>query len=136
MGESVPLVANVYSFHPTGAADFSVSNNGVLAYQSYVSRSQLAWLDRQGHVVSTIGPSGVNLKLARLSPDGKKIATSIYDVERGANHIWVIDVETGEARRVIPGPGLVDSPVWSPDSSRLVFSRAFDSPPKLFVRGY
>jgi Tol biopolymer transport system component len=29
----------------------------------------------------------------------------------------------------------VDSPVWSPDSSKLAFSRAFDSPPKLFVRG-
>jgi Tol biopolymer transport system component/DNA-binding winged helix-turn-helix (wHTH) protein len=134
-GEPIPLISKIYTFHPTGAADFSVSNNGVLAYQRYVSRSQLAWTDRRGQIVSTIGPGGINLKLARLSPDGKKIATSIYEVEHGVNHIWIIDAETGTARRVIPGPGLVDSPVWSPDSTRIAFSRAFDSPPKLFVRG-
>jgi len=135
MGEPVPLVAKVYSFHPSGAADFSVSPKGVLAYQRYLSRSQLAWVDRRGQIVNTIGPGSVNLKLARLSPDGKKIATSIYDVERGINRIWIIDAETGTARQVVPGPGLVDNPVWSPDSSKLAFNRAFDSPPRLFVRG-
>jgi Tol biopolymer transport system component/DNA-binding winged helix-turn-helix (wHTH) protein len=135
LGEPLAVVSQTYSFLPTGAADFSVSNNGMLAYRRYQSRSQLAWVSRHGEVVSTIGPANVNLKQARLSPDGKKIATPIFDVNRGVNDMWIIDAETGAARKVIVGRGLVDNPVWAPDSARLAFSRAYDTPPKLFVRG-
>ena len=134
-GEPFAVVSRTYSFFPTGAADFSVSNNGMLAYRRYMSRSQLAWVNRRGEVVSTIGPANVNLKQARVSPDGKKIATPIFDVNRGVNDIWIIDAETGAARRVIVGPGLVDNPVWSPDSIKLAFNRAYGGPPKLFLRG-
>jgi len=112
-----------------------VSNNGMLAYRRYQSRSQLAWVSRRGEVMSTIGPGDVNLKQARLSPDGKKIATPIFDVSRGVKDMWIIDAETGAARKVIVGRGLVDNPVWAPDSASLAFSRAYDGPPKLFMRG-
>ncbi len=134
-GEPLAIVSRVYSFLPTGAADFSVSNNGMLAYKRYVSRSQLAWVNRRGEVQSTIGPANVNLKQARVSPDGKEIATPIFDVNRGVNDMWIIDARTGAARRAIPGPGFVDNPVWSPDSGTLAFNRVYDSPPKLFLRG-
>jgi serine/threonine-protein kinase len=77
----------------------------------------------------------VNVKEARLSPDRKKIATAIFNVNRGSNEIWIVNTETGAARRAIVGPCSVDSPVWAPDSRRLAFSRAFDTPPKLFLRG-
>ena len=33
------------------------------------------------------------------------------------------------------GAALVDNPVWAPDSRKLAFSRAYDGPPKLFLRG-
>jgi Tol biopolymer transport system component len=112
-----------------------VSTNGLLAYKRYVSRSQLAWVTRHGEVVSKIGPANVNLKQARLSPDGEKIATPIFDVNRGVNDIWIIDARTGAARRAISGPGLADNPVWAPDSAKLAFNRAYAGPPKLFVRG-
>jgi Tol biopolymer transport system component/DNA-binding winged helix-turn-helix (wHTH) protein len=135
LGEPFAVVSQAYSFFPTGAADFSVSNNGMLAYKRYVSRSQLAWVNRRGEVLSTIGPANVNLKQARFSPDGKKIAAPIFDVTRGVNDMWIIDAETGAARRAIVGRGLVDNPVWSPDSRKLAFHRAYEGPPKLFVRG-
>jgi Tol biopolymer transport system component/DNA-binding winged helix-turn-helix (wHTH) protein len=134
LGEPLAVVSRVYT-HNSGAADFSTSNNGILAYKRYVSRSQLAWVTRHGEVVSTIGPSNVNLKQARLSPDGKQIATAIFDVNRGINDMWIIDTETGAARRAIVGRGTVDSPVWAPDSSMLAFSRSYDTPPKLYLRG-
>src|SRR5205814_7474260 len=35
------LVSETYSFFPTGAADFSVSGNGVLAYRRYLTSPQL-----------------------------------------------------------------------------------------------
>jgi len=134
-GEPYAIVSQTYSFLPSGAADFSVSENGMLAYRRYQSRSQLAWVNRRGEVLRTIGPSGVNVKQARISPDGKKIAAPIFDVTRGINEMWIIDAQTGSARKALPGPGLLDNPVWSPDSTRIAFSRAYDTPPKLFVRG-
>jgi hypothetical protein len=134
-GDSFAVVPQTYSFFPTGAADFTVSNNGVLAYHRYLSRSQLVWVNRRGEVVSTVGPGNVNLKQGRLSPDGKKIATPIFDVNRGVNDMWIIDVETGAARRSIIGHGLVDNPVWAPDSRTLAFNRATDNGPKIFTRG-
>jgi Tol biopolymer transport system component len=134
-GEPLPIASSIYSFFPTGAADFSTSNNGLLAYQRYLSRSQLAWVNRRGEVVRTIGPANVNLKHGRLSPDGKKVATAIFDLNRGVFDIWVIDLESGASRRAIVGRRLVTNPVWAPDSQRLVFNGAYDSPPKLFLRG-
>ena len=134
-GEPLPLVARTYSFSPTGAADFSVSNNGALAYRRYQSRSQIAWVNRQGEVVKTIGPANINVKQSRLSPDGARVAISLFNVDRGANEIWLIDIATGASRKLIAGPGLAENPVWAPDSARLVFNRAFDTPPKLFIRG-
>jgi Tol biopolymer transport system component/DNA-binding winged helix-turn-helix (wHTH) protein len=133
--EPLPVVSQTYSFFATGAADFSVSNNGTLAYRRYRSQSQLAWVNRRGDVVETVGPANVNVKQGRLSPDGKRIAASIYSADGGVNDMWIIDAETNAARRVIAGRGHVDNPVWAPDSARLAFSRAYDSPPKMFVRG-
>ena len=134
-GEPFPVVARAYSFIVSGAADFSVSENGVLAYRKYLSRSRLAWVNRRGELVRTIGPANVNLKQARISPDRKTIATAIFDVNRGGKDVWLIDAETGESRRVAVGRGNVENPVWSPDSKRLLFSRAWDGPPKLVIRG-
>ena len=41
------------------------------------------WVDRAGRQISAIGPANINVKFARVSPDGKRVATAIYDVERG-----------------------------------------------------
>lgn len=134
-GEPVAIVRKVYSFLNTGAADFSVAANGVLAYQRYVGRCQLAWVDRKGQVITTVGPRGVNLKYAAVSPDGANTATSIFDPDRGVMDIWIIATATGAARRLFTGPGLAVFPVWSPDSRKIVYGRGFGgSPPKLFMR--
>ncbi|MBC8166729.1 MAG: PD40 domain-containing protein [Bryobacteraceae bacterium] len=135
-GEPVAVAHRIYSFLNTGAADFSVSETGVLAYQRYVGRSQLAWVDRKGQVITTVGPRGVNLKYATLSPNGANIATSIFDADRGVLDIWIISTTSGAERRMFTGPGLGVFPVWSPDSRKLVYGRGFSgSPPKLFIKG-
>jgi DNA-binding winged helix-turn-helix (wHTH) protein/WD40 repeat protein len=135
-GEAAPVASRVYSFAKTGAADFSVSNNGAIAYQSYVSRSQLVWVDRAGHQLATIGPANINVKSARLSPDGQRLATAIYDIERGEQDLWVFDVKTNSGRRLTSDPAIRDAPVWSPDSRTLAFlNQADGNPPKVHVRG-
>ncbi len=119
-GEAMPVASRIY-FFGTGAADFSVSDRGAIAYQSYVSRSQLVWVDRVGRQLATIGPANINVKSARLSPDGQRLATAIYDIERGWQDLWIFDVKTNSGRRLTPDPSLRDAPVWSPDSKTLAF---------------
>jgi eukaryotic-like serine/threonine-protein kinase len=136
IGEAMPVASRISFFFQTGAADFSVSDRGALAYQSYVSRSQLVWVDRAGHQLATIGPANVNVKSARLSPDGHRLATAIYDTERGQQDLWIFDVKTNSGRRLAAEPALRDAPVWSPDSTTLAFlHQADDNPPRVYVRG-
>jgi DNA-binding winged helix-turn-helix (wHTH) protein len=120
-GEAIPVLNKVYSFRPTGGADFSVSNSGTLAFQSFASRSQLVWVDRQGRQVGSASPANANLESGRLSADGRKLATAIYDVERGGQNLWIVDLESNAARELTLDPGLRDAPIWSPDSKRLGF---------------
>lgn len=134
-GEAMPVASKIYSFAKTGAADFSVSGSA-LAYESVTSRSQLVWVDRAGHEVATIGPADINVKSARLSPDGLRLATAVYDVERGEQDLWIFDVKTNSGRRLTESTALRDAPVWSPDSKRLAFLSVTDgNPPKVHLRG-
>lgn len=136
-GEAIPIVSKLYSFFPTGAADFSVSDNGSIAYMSYSSRSQLAWVDRQGRQLSTIGPAGINVKSGRLSPDGRRLVAAIYDVQKGYQNLWLFDTASGAGRLITPAVGLRDGPVWSPDSARLAYMLNPDGarPPGIALRG-
>jgi Tol biopolymer transport system component/DNA-binding winged helix-turn-helix (wHTH) protein len=134
-GQAMPVASKIYSFAKTGAADFSASGSA-LAYQSLTNRSQLVWVDRTGHEVATIGPANINVKSGRLSPDGKWLATAIYDVEQGGQDLWIFDVKTNSGRRLTAEGALRDAPVWSPDSKRLAFlSQTDGDPPKVHLRG-
>jgi Tol biopolymer transport system component len=131
----VPIAGQVSSFLPSGAADFSVSDNGVLVYMRYTGRSQLAWVDREGRQTGTIGPDNALGKSGRISPDGRYVAAPKFDVERSAHDIWLFETGSDAGRRLVSGPGMAGAPVWSPDSRRIAFLRAVGGPPTMFVRG-
>jgi len=42
-------------------------------------------------------------------------------VDDRETHLWLVDVETGRARRLTDGPGPESNPVWSPDGRRIAF---------------
>ncbi|MCX6607889.1 MAG: winged helix-turn-helix domain-containing protein [Acidobacteria bacterium] len=135
-GEAVSVASKVYSFLPTGAADFSVSDQGTLAYTTLVGRSQITWVDRQGRPLSTIGPANAPVKAGRLSPDGKSFALALYDVERAAQNLWIYDTQSNAGRQLTLAPGVRDSAVWSPDGKKLAHLYGFDGmPPRLAIRG-
>jgi Tol biopolymer transport system component len=120
-GDPKAIASHVPRFGYSGAADFSVSGKGVLAYQSFASRSQFIWVDRKGKRLSAASPAGLDGSLVRLSPDGRSLATAVFDIERGVIDIWLYDVRTGAGRKAISGPGISHIPAWSPDSHRLVW---------------
>ena len=120
-GDPKAIANHVPRFGYSGAAEFSVSAKGVLAYQTFTGRSQFIWVDRTGKRLSAASPAGLDGSLVRLSPDGRSLATAVFDIERGVTDIWLYDTRTGGGRKVISGPGISHLPVWSPDSHRLVW---------------
>jgi Tol biopolymer transport system component len=134
-GDAVPLADSLHVFQPTAAADFSVSTNGVLVYQPLRKNARVAWVDRAGRELERVGPDGQSVVYVRASPDGRKVAASVHNPEKGAAEIWVYDTRSKVNRVVAPGPGITDKPVWSPDGTRLLYSRALGAGPRLYVRG-
>jgi WD40 repeat protein len=121
-GEPKAIVRRVSSFGPTGSADFSVSQRGVLAYQTQVARSEFIWVDRKGNRLSVVSPPDITANHVRLSPDGRWLASATFDAEHGVPEIWLYDAANGAGRRILFGEGVIRSlPVWSPDSRRLVY---------------
>ena len=133
VGEPLVVASQVFTFRPSGSASFSVSENGVLAYQRAPMSSRIAWVDRSGREIQAITPGNLAVKYVRLSPDESRIAAVLYDVEKGSSDVWTFNVDGGAARRVVVGGGLADSPIWSPDSKRIALVRAASRGPEVFV---
>ena len=52
-GEPTIVVERLPFFDKTGWAEFSASENGVLAYMTEFPKTRLVWLDRSGHETGT-----------------------------------------------------------------------------------
>src|SRR5881628_1772605 len=61
----------------------------------------------------------------QLSPDGRWVAYTVTEYSlkdnRGTTRIWLVDVASGQARRLTEGPGSDRQPRWSPDGRTLAF---------------
>jgi Tol biopolymer transport system component len=115
-GEPVRIVDDV--------AAFSVSPAGVLAYRQGGANNlpQLTWFDRAGAPLDTVGAPDVGPSSVELSPDGKRLATFRL-VEAGVTNIWLMDMVRGVPTRFTFDRDPDTYPLWSPDGSRIVFTR-------------
>ena len=105
-----------------GTEVFSVSSGGALAYATApaVESSQLTWADRQGKVMSTVGPPGADAAVS-LSPDEKRAV--VRDADYGVpGDLWTIDVSDGRRTRLTFRRNNYSPGVWSPDSSRIAYA--------------
>jgi serine/threonine-protein kinase len=106
-------------------ASFAIARNGTLVYrtgdaQGAASPSRtLVWVDRQGHEESLGAPSR-RYMYPRLSPDGRKLALDIRDLQ---NDIWVWDVvRHGPLTRLTIDPVRhTRGAIWSNDGHRIAF---------------
>ncbi len=57
------------------------------------------------------------------SPDGKRIALSDIEIVEGRayEHVYVIDVESGEKEKLTSYPGVNDFSAWSPDGGKIMY---------------
>jgi Tol biopolymer transport system component len=124
-GSPVPLVPDVQINPQTGTGAFSVSQNGVLVYQSGASSgTQLEWLDRNGKALGRLA-SETNTRDVQLSPDGALVSATFPEGVAQISAVWVFDIARGRRRRVTFEHDS-SSAVWSPDGTRLVYASVRD----------
>src|SRR5215831_6731619 len=99
---------------------FSISQTGVLAYDSNSGKTQLAWIDRNGRQLSSLSQPS-NYFRPWLSPDEKQVAVDDVDAQ-GNRDIWIIDLARGNPTRFTFDPAVDWLPVWSPDGSKILFA--------------
>ena len=122
----------------SASGGFAASDTGVLAYRAGAAqRRQLVWVNRQGHVIRSIGEAETDfIASPELSPDDQSVV--VFRQPTGDNDIWVIELARNLARRVTDGPPADAHPLWDPDGLHVVFSsRRFGSgsPARLAVSG-
>ena len=106
----------------TGRGFFSASQTGTLTFVGFnAPNTQLVWFDRGGKQLGQIGSPAADLGV-RLSPDEKHVAVTRLDLQAGTTDIWVIDLVRNKPSRLTFNPAGDAGPVWSPDSSRIIFS--------------
>ena len=134
-GEPVPIGQRVESAAVPGIVAFSTSTTGVLAYgngETTTAHLQLTWVDRKGAVLGTVGPPGPYRGIS-LSPDGLKIAAHRHETDGG--DIWITDIKRNSTTRLTFDASQENSsPVWSPESDRVVFSSSRNGRQGLYVK--
>jgi eukaryotic-like serine/threonine-protein kinase len=122
MGDAAPVVQNVgyYGALP----DFTASTNGILIYRNghLDQLSQPTWFDRQGAFKGTLGDVGFYQGISLL-PDGTQALMSYQNHLQPLSRldVWLRDIH-GLKTRVTMGQGENVTPIWSPDSLRIIFS--------------
>jgi len=137
LGDPVTVVERVM-MKPSGAANYAVSHAGTLVYigagQSEMSAPRaLVWVDRKGHEE----PTGAPLRAygtPRISPDGTRIATEIYDA---TTDIWIRHFGQETLRRLTfdspGGAGMgAGMAVWTPDSRHIIFEARRTGMPSVY----
>jgi Tol biopolymer transport system component len=119
-GRPVPILEGVSYGRDNGAAQFSVSKTGTLAYVSGATgelERQISWLDRSGiHTALRSTPtSWGNLQFA---PDGRRLAADIGGAGNQRD-IWIINGES--STRLTFGGSDNFRPVWTDDGEGILF---------------
>jgi serine/threonine protein kinase/Tol biopolymer transport system component len=98
---------------------FTASENGVLAYQVAQSGvgGRLTWFDQSGRRLSTVGENSAAYS-PQLSPDGRRALVILGDPN---NDVWVYELGRGLRTRLTTEAQVTVSPIWSPDSSQILF---------------
>ena len=122
-GEPRLLTEEVLFFPQVMRAVFDASRGNVLVAQTGKGAhlSQLTWYDRSGKPTGTVGKPGWYNNL-HLSPDGHRVSADETDPDGRNIDIWVHDPAREASTRLTFDPALDQTPVWSPDGKKIMFS--------------
>ena len=133
-GEPTAVAEDLLYFRDLGQSDFSVSNNGVLAYAAGATSSRLVWYGRNGTEIGQVGDPA-HFFFPRLSPDGETVAVDVLDRRAGTTDIYLYDLARGAKPSRLTMDFIADwTPVFSPDGKQLAFASARAGAPHVHVK--
>jgi Tol biopolymer transport system component len=106
------------------AGNFATSANGTLGYAEgdNTARSDVVLVSRDGRTVRSVDTSWrANFASVALSPDGKRLATSI--VSDGQEHLWIKSLDGDAPLRLTFGRHQSSTPTWTADGASVLFTR-------------
>ncbi len=112
------IAASELSF---GTAHFALSQGGTLAYLPGTlsgPERTLVWVDRKG-ASHPVTDSARAFETPRLSPDGRQVAVTSREASAD---LWTYQMGQGNLVHFTFDPAEEETPVWSPDGKRLVYS--------------
>jgi eukaryotic-like serine/threonine-protein kinase len=128
-GVTVPGAEAVAVTVGSAHSSVSVSNEGTILFGTGSGRYQLAWLNREGKVLSTVGQPDRYGSL-RIAPDGARLVAGLADSSSHSD-LWLFELS-----RAIPSRltflGMFGTGAWSPDGQRVGYHLL--SSRKLMVR--
>ena len=140
-GDPVPVINGVSRTGAYGVvgsgAQFSVSDNGALAYMpgaAVATQAQLdlALIDRTGRVERLMLPRRA-YEAPRVSPDGKQIAVSASGSNKEAV-VLIYDLSGTTSPRPLTFGGRNRFPIWSGDGQRIAFQSDREGDLAIFVQ--
>jgi serine/threonine protein kinase len=120
-GEAAPVAEGVSLTFPVNSEPITVSDNGVLLYESggrVGQNNQIAWYDRTGKLLQDVGDAASVLDPA-ISPDEKVVA--FRRLRASGADLWLWELGRGAAQRFTTDPSINLTPFWSPRGDRIVF---------------
>jgi serine/threonine protein kinase/Tol biopolymer transport system component len=122
-GDPSPVAEQIAIVGAAAGRAVSVSGSGVLAYRTgaNLTQGQLAWFDRAGRRLGTLGEPADYTNPA-LSRDGTRVAVGRRDPKTSTRDIWLFEVERGTASRLTFDPADDFNAVFSPDGTRILFT--------------
>jgi eukaryotic-like serine/threonine-protein kinase len=119
-GAPVRVSESVSYISRWGQPGYAASNNGVLVYHpgGGTSQTEIVRFSREAGSAESLGIEGMNIDLSR---DGTRLAVMRLDPKSGVPDIWVHDLVRGVSSRLTWSEMADVGPVWSPDSTRIVY---------------
>lgn len=130
-GTAVPVVEGLLQSRTSGAAQYSVSATGSLAYAAGGVQSdqrKLVWVNRSGNEQSLAAPARAFV-FPRVSPDGKQAVMGITEDD---SQIWLYDLSRETLTRFTFEGSANLGPLWTPDGKRVTFQCNKDGPANIY----
>ena len=131
LGSALPVVEGVQMSASNGSTQYDVSQTGTLVYVAggmSEGNSRIVMVARDGSEQEHF-----DVKLAvgemKLSPDGRRLALRTF---KANDDIHILDMASGTAPRFTFEGGDEQSPVWTPDGSRVIYSSARGAPASIY----